>query len=194
MDNDRLRIALEAFMARHGLNAHALSKKANIRPSTIYNFMSGTSKSLSLPVIEKIAEAVGVSAAEILGGHGGDYIQVAYEVGVHGKLYALDEPLRLERPSWLPDDETVLAAIASGDALRPMPGEWTILFRKEPEDPETLLGRLCLVRVAGLPQPVLREIRRGTRRGLYHLSFWAAAPLEDAEIQAAHLIVSMAQR
>lgn len=197
MNRDDMRQTLRELMDRKGLNPHSLSQKANIRASTIYNFMSGTSKSLSLTVIEKIAEAVGVPASEILGetpAGAGNFIQVTYEVGVHGKLYESDEPIQLERPSWLPEDEQVLAAVASGDAMRPMPGDWTVLFRQEPQDPEELLGRLCVVRVAGIAQPMIREIRRGTQRGLYHLAFWSAAPIDDAEIQAAHLIVSLAQR
>jgi len=67
MNRDDMRQTLRALIERHGLNPHILSQKANIRASTIYNFMSGTSKSLSLTVIEKIAEAVGVPASEILG-------------------------------------------------------------------------------------------------------------------------------
>lgn len=191
-----MRINLKAFMERYGLNPHALAQKSGIRASTLYNFLSGTSKSLSLPVIEKIAAAAGAPVAELLGEApaSGENIELAYEVGVHGRLYDAQEGLTLERPEWLPSGEEVVAAIASGDALRPMPGEWTIFFRKQPQDPEELQGKLCVVRVAGVSQPMIREIRRGTRRGLYHLSFWAAAPMDDAEILAAHEIVFMGQR
>jgi len=190
------REALKALMERNGLNAHALAKKANVQPSTLYNLMSGVSKSLSVGVAQKLADALDTSVDAILGNAPvtSDKIDILWEVGVLGKLFELDHPLQMKRPVGIGPDEDVIAAIASGDTLRPMPGEWSILFRRQSEDPDGLLGKLCIVRIANSAQPMIREIRRGTRRGIYHLSYWSAAPIEDATLAASHLIISMTQK
>lgn len=195
MKNERPRDALKSLMERAGLNAHALAKKANVQPSTLYNLMSGVSKSLSVGVAQKLAVALETSVDAILGNTPAtsDRIDIQWEVGVLGRLFELDTPMKAERPFGISIEEDVIAAIATGDALRPMPGSWTILFRRVEEDPEALIGKLCVVRLANSKQPLIREIRRGSQRGLYHLSFWSAAPIEDATILASHLIICMTQ-
>lgn len=196
MSHGEPRAILRRVMEEQGLNPHALAQRANIRPSTLYNFLSGVSETLSLPVIEKIAAVTGIGMDALLGKAplAGGAIPVAWEVGILGRLYPDDRNLTLTRPPGLDPAEDVVAAITNDEVLRPMPGEWNVLFRKEPEEPDGLLGQLCVVRVAGHSQPMIREIRRGSRRGLYTLSFWAASPMEDVEVLAAHRIVSLNQR
>lgn len=195
MQEEAKREALRRFIAERGLNPNALAKRAGVRSSTLYNFLSGTSKSLSIDVLQKLAEAGGGTIDEVMGNTPGRPrpIRVTHEVGVYGKLFEVDTELVIDRPSWLPSDTDLVAAIATGEALRPIPGDWTVLFEREPGDPEALLGRLCVVRAQGHAQPLLREIRRGSRRGLYDLLSPAAPPIDDAVIQAAHLVVAMTQ-
>ena len=196
MNRSDPRDVLRHVMEERQLNPHALAQKANVRPSTLYNFLSGVSETLSVPVIEKIAAVTGVSVDALLGNAplAGGKIPVEWEVGNLGRLYPDDRNLTLDRPPGLDPSEDVVAATTNDEVLRPMPGEWSILFRKVPEDAETLLGKLCVVRTAGYASPMIREIRRGSRRGLYTLHFWSASPMEDVEVLAAHRIVSLTQR
>lgn len=190
------RDALRRVMQEHGLNPHALAQKAKVRPSTLYNFLSGVSETLSVPVIEKIADVTGVSVDALLGKvplAAGD-IPVHWEIGILGRLFPAEQTLTLTRPQGLDPAESAVAAVATGDALRPMPGEWNVIFRREPEDPDLLLHKLAVVRVPGHGSPLIREIRRGSRRGLYSLHFWSAAPMEDIEVLAAHRVLVLSQR
>ena len=151
---------------------------------------------MTLDVLTKLAEAGGGTVDELLGNAPGrpEPIPVQFEIGVHGRMFRRDDDgLTVDRPAWLPEEEQAIAAVAPGEALRPMPGNWTVLFRREPQHPDELLGRLCIVRAAHHPEPMLREIRRGSQRGLYDLLFWSAPPIADAMIQAAHLVVGMTQ-
>lgn len=196
MNHGDPREILRRLMEEHKLNPHALAQKAKITPSTLYNFLSGVSETLSVPVIEKIAAVTGASVDSLLGNApmAGGKIPIAWEVGILGRLFPDGRNLTLDRPPGLDPAEEVVAAIANDEALRPMPGEWNVLFRRDPEDPEGLLGKLCVVRTTGAQGPLVRELRRGSRRGLYTLNFWTVAPLEDVEVLAAHRIVSLQQR
>lgn len=195
MPEDRRREALRRFIERSGTNANALAKRAGVRSSTIYNYLSGTSQGLSLDVVAKLAEAGGGTIDELLGNTTGrpGPIPVQYEVGVHGRMFGVDRMMQIERPDWLPPGEDVIAALAPGEALRPMPGDWTVLFRREPQPPDELLGRLCVVRAQNHGEPLLREIRRGSQRGLFDLFWWSAPPISDVVVQAAHLVLSLSQ-
>lgn len=195
MNQNDPRNVLRRVMEERGLNPHALAQKAKVRPSTLYNFLSGVSETLSVPVIEKIALAAGVSVDALLGNAPlkGGAIPIVWEVGNLGKLFDAEPVLHLERPPGIDPDEDLVAA-RSDDALRPMPGSWFILFRKQPEDPERLIGQLCVVRTAQSAAPMIRELRRGSQRGLYTLQFWSAPTIEDVEIVAAHKIVTLSQR
>lgn len=196
MNHGDPRDVLRRLMDEQHLNPHALAQKANIRPSTLYNFLSGVSETLSVPVIEKIAAVTGASVDVLLGKApmAGGAIPVEWEIGNLGRLYPDDRNLQLDRPPGLDPADDIVAAITHDEVLRPMPGEWNVLFRRQPEDPEQLLGKLCVVRTPGHSGPLVRELRRGSRRGLYTLNFWSSAPMEDVEVLAAHRIVSLQQR
>ncbi len=64
------REALRRFMKRNGLSPASLSRAIGIaRPNTIYNFLRGNSRSLSLSVLERIVEAFPNAPRDGLLGH-----------------------------------------------------------------------------------------------------------------------------
>lgn len=87
--------------------------------------------------------------------------------------------------------QEVECALIDGDAIRPLPGGWHVIFTKKPCDPSTLVGKLAVVYAKGHKAAMLREIRRGSTAGLYSLHNWVASPIEDVEIDAAHAVLSI---
>ena len=189
--------AFKRFMDERGLKPHPWAQAAGLRSSTIYNFLSGKSLSLSSDTLERLAKAAGASVDEILSGektnHRSDApVLVPYTVGVYGRLFAMDRPMHVQRPAGVPAEVEVVAARIDGDGLHPVPDGWLVYFEAQARDPEALIGKLCVVQVAG-GQRLIREIRRGQNPGLYTLLSWSASPMEQAQVQAAHLIISIAQ-
>lgn len=190
-------LALKRFMEARGLKPHPWAQAAGLRSSTLYNFLSGKSLSLSGDTLERLAKAAGSTVDEILSGEKTNNmrdapVSVPYSVGVYGRLFEMDRPLLVQRPAGVPAEVEVLAARIDGDGLHPVPGGWIVYFEALPRDPEGLIGKLCVVQVAG-GQRLIREIRKGQNPGLYTLLSWSASPMEQAQVQAAHLIISIAQ-
>lgn len=190
--------ALKRFMESRGLKAHPWATAAGLRSSTLYNFLSGKSQSLSSESLERLAQAAGATVDEILSGEttakvvAQGTVWMRYTVGVFGRLFAMDSPTQIARPSGVPQDVDVIAARIDGDGLHPIPNGWTVFYEALERDPETLVGKLCVVKTPTAPLQI-REIRRGTQRGLYTLLAWSASPVEDVQVTAAHLVISISQ-
>lgn len=59
--------------------------------------------------------------------------------------------------------------------------------------PSELLGTLAVVRTRTSPDPLIREIRRGSVPGLFALMSLNSPPMEDVEIVSAHRIPAFVQ-
>lgn len=188
-----------AFMDGRDLKPHPWATKAGIRSSTLYNFLAGKSDSLSTDTLQKLAKAAGATVDEILGGTlprpkpKQATVSVTAVVGVHGRLFAMEEHESIARPPGIPDDVEVLAARIDGDGLHPIPGGWLVLYEARTRSPTAMLKKLAVVKVAGKPNLMVREIRRGSTAGLFTLIGWGTAAVEDVEIDEAHLILSIVQ-
>ena len=202
--------ALQAFMDAKGLKAHPWAKAAGLRSSTLYNFLSGRSHSLTYDSLQRLAKAAGTSVDELLSGKppatqarkkdaaaphstskGG--IALRWLVGIYGRLYPMDENVTVDRPVGLPQGVEVVAARIDGDGLHPIPSDWLVFFAAEAKSPEEVVGKLCVVRVRGNSQPMIREVRRGQAAGLFTLLSWAASPVENVEVVEAHPVLSITQ-
>lgn len=200
--DEKARVALDAFMRERGLKPHPWAKKAGLRSSTLYNYLSGRSHSLSSQSLQRLAKAANATVDEILTGNAkqaaptaptsGGGVAVSYRVGVYGRLFPMDVEV-ISRPVGIPAGVRVVAAKVDGDGLHPVPADWHVFFEEESKPAEALIGKLAVVRLRGNPQPMIREIRRGSTAGLYTLLSWGAGPIDDAEIVEAHLILSISQ-
>lgn len=65
---NRQRRTFKEFMQQHNLNPSSWAKKAGITEATIRHYINGRSQSLTSLVLEKLANSVGVSITEIIGG------------------------------------------------------------------------------------------------------------------------------
>lgn len=190
--------ALRSFMERRGLKPHPWAQSAGIRSSTLYNFLAGKSATLSSETLERLAQAAGASVDEILGREGprptgGAGVPLRYTVGILGRLFVADVEEVVARPAGVPSDVDLVAARIDGDGLSPLRAGWIVYFEAVARDPSTLSGKLAVVRLPGKPAPLVREIRRGSQAGLFTLLAWTGSPIEDVEVEAAHLVVSIAQ-
>ena len=194
------RDSFKSFMEKRGLKPHPWAKKAGIRSSTLYNYLSGVSENLTADTLQKLAKAAGSSVDELLGNSPSlpkpiatQLVRVDAVVGIYGRMFNVEGEEFVQRPVGLPSDIEVVAARIDKDGLHPVPGGWTMFYEKNPRNPEELIGKLAVVTVAPQMQRLVREIHRGTRAGLYTLTAWNAAILTDVEIADAHVVVSIAQ-
>lgn len=189
-----MRDAIKAFLQTRGLKPHQVAKKAGIASSTLYNFLKGDSESLSAGVLRKIADTQSVTVDELLGGAAVQQrVELQFTIGIYGKMFQSEKIKLVARPAGVASDVRLVAAEVKGSGMMPFTDGWRVFFNEQPESPESLIGRLCVVRVVGADQPMVREIRRGSQPGLYNLTIWNDAPIEDAEVSAAHRVVSLAQ-
>jgi hypothetical protein len=153
---------------------------------------------LSRESLERLAKAAGATVDEILSGETQaktappDTVWMRFTVGVFGRLFAMDSPSEVVRPAGVPLDVEVVAARVDGDGLHPIPSGWTVFYEAKERDPELVVGKLCVVKLTNGALHI-RELRRGTQRGLYTLLAWGASPMEDVQITAAHLVISISQ-
>lgn len=209
----RSRAALQSFMDAKGLKPHPWAKAAGLRSSTLYNFLSGRSHSLNYDSLQRLAKAAGATVDELLGAKpatppkqvrqeatapitttsGGQAVPLQWLVGVYGKLFAMDNAVEVPRPVGMPPGVEAIAARVDGDGLHPIPSDWLVFFEAIAKSPEEVVGKLCVVRMRGGQQPMIREIRRGATPGLYTLLSWSASPMENVEVMEAHPVLSITQ-
>lgn len=210
--NSTRRAALKTFMAAKGLKPHPWAQAAGLRSSGLYNFLSGRTHSLSAESLQKLAQAANATVDEILSGnlaaHGakvrpkegpaptttsrGD-VPLCWLVGVYGKMFAMEKAMSVARPVGVLPGVEAVAARVDGDGLHPIPSGWTVFFDASVKAPEEVIGKLCVVRMRGAQQPLIREVRRGATPGLYTLLSWSASPLEEVEVVEAHPVLAITQ-
>lgn len=214
------RAALQAFMAAKGLKPHPWAQAAGLRSSALYNFLAGRSHSLTTDTLQKLARAAGATVDEILSGTlnkpaghapkgtarpgsrptaaaptttSGGEVALQWLVGAYGKMFAMDAAVAVPRPVGISPGVEAVAARIDGDGLHPIPSGWMVYFEAAAKSPEEVVGKLCVVRMRGAKQPMIREVRRGATPGLYTLLSWSAGPLEEVEVVEAHPVLSITQ-
>lgn len=121
---------------------------------------------------------------------------VAY-IGAGAELYPVDDHPkgrgleRVPRPPGVGGD--VVAAKIKGDSMHPFRDGWIVFWQKNQDGvPEECLGQLCVCQVRNGPT-LLKELHRGSRRGLFTLISWNAPPKVDVDIEWAAKVVDIRQ-
>lgn len=197
MTADDQRENFKKWLEKNGLSPFSVAKAAGVSPGAIYNFLSGTSNSLSTAVLQKISMATGQPVDTILTGSSPALpIVVRFRIGAMGKMFSVDddEYLTIARPPGVAAGEDLTASLVDGDGLLPIPGGWYVFFRTRTEAPEALLNQMAVVRFSGGgDRPVVRTIRASGTPGLFTLQAMSGALVEDVEIVAAHRVVSFSK-
>lgn len=193
------REAFKRWLDHNGVNANEAAKLAQISVSAIYNFLNGSTKSLSSTVLNKLALAHNCSVDSIIHGRAeretfdNKRVQILYRVGARGSMFICNEKLFSSAPEGVVLPDGVAAAVIDGDGLAPIPDGWTVFFRIDASEPSTLVNKLATVRFAGGGErPVVRTILPSQHDGLFTLKSLDGSLTEDVKIVAAHEIVSFA--
>lgn len=187
------------FMETRGLKPHPWATKAGIRSSTLYNFLAGTSASLSSDTLQRLATAAGATVDELLNGAAPAKkaapatAPVEAVIGIFGRLFPVTEVDDVPLPAGLPAGVAVTAARVDGDGLHPIPAGWVVFYEQEPRDASGLIGKLAIVSVRGQPQRMVRQVQKGSTAGLFTLLAWGSGPMADVEVVEAHAVLSIAQ-
>lgn len=196
-DFDTKRDNFRQWLDAYDLSPFSAAKKAEISPGAIYNFLSGTSKSLSSGVLQKLAAATGSDVDAILSGPsdiGLALVPVTHLIGAGGNLFEVDEfdgPKNLERPVGFDARAELAAAIIDGEGLFPIPDGWAVFFEIEPTPANEAVGAICIVRYSGGgSRPVVRTVLQGGEQGLYTLQRFSGQLTEDVEVRRAQRIVA----
>lgn len=185
---------LRKWLKDNNLKAFRAAKDAGIAPSALYNFLNGTTKSLSTDVLAKLAGLKSQPIDAILDpdAYARDKIQVVYLVGARGSMFELDESDRGEivRPLGIPAGRSIKAARIDGDSLSPIPKDWHVCFEADTTVPEALIGSVAVVRYEGFPRPMIGTVRRGQSEELYTIEAFDGSTVPDVRVRAAHRVVA----
>lgn len=191
---DRIPSNLRALRKRVGLTQTELADRVGMNQQTYSKYESGALR-LRVDMLAGFAQALECQPMEILTDLEDRRLRLTGAVVNGGAVVPIEQidwsgPLEVDCPRELQVDETE-AFVVLGDVLLPMePG--TILFARKPAPlaGEVILGRLCIV-VLRDGQRLVKQVRRGYTRGRFNLLSANAAPIEDAEVEAAGLVQIM---
>lgn len=160
-----------------------------------YAKLEGGSRQLSPKWIDRAAEAYGIDAGEIVTSRR-DVIPIVGYVGAGAEshFYAENHPLHEEAPAPTDATEDTVALIIRGDSLGSFFEDWLVIY-DDVKRPVTrdLVGKLCVV---GLPngQVLVKKIKAGKSRGLFHLFGQFGDPILDTPIDWAAKVKDMRPR
>lgn len=136
------------------------------------------------PELAKLANAFAVTTTWLhYGGHGGPTtVPVIGYVGAAQGVIPFDaEPLdEIEAPYGVPPDTRAL--IVRGESMLPELADGDlVLYRGSPQDPASLIGKRCVVRLED-GRVLVKRLRRGADPGTFDLESTNAAPIEGARL------------
>lgn len=162
-DDGAAKRALFNFMAARGLKAGTLARKAGLSPSIFYNLKNGDAKTPSMDTLQKVAEAEGVTVADIFAfAKEPQKIDVRYAVISSGRVASSVQDMAVTRPTDLDATAEIEVALVSSDGLHPIPAGWLVFFALTGEAPEDVAGTLCVVRLFGQQDAIIGTVSPGT--------------------------------
>lgn len=189
---DRLKAArLEAGYSTAAEAARAIG----IKEPTYSGHENGTTKLTRQA--ERYARFYRLSLDYLLEGKGArrlKQIPVVSYVGAGAEVFAIDDHSRGRGLKMV--DPTVtypdcVAAIIRGDSMLPLRDGWLIFWTRRQEGvPDECLGQLCIAQVKDGPV-LLKEVRRGSKKGFFTLESWNARPREDVALEWASKIIDI---
>lgn len=122
---------------------------------------------------------------------------IAY-IGAGSEVFPMDDHAQgtglelVDPPTGLAQD--CVAAIIRGHSMHPLKAGWLVFWAKDQDGvPEDCLGALCIVQVRNGPT-LVKDLRRGSKPGLYTLESWNAPPREDVDVEWASRIIDIRPR
>lgn len=181
--------ALLRFIEARGLKVGPLAKRAGFSPSSIYNLTAGRATAPSATLLGKIAEAEGVTIADIMAyASEPEAIAVGYVIISGGRLTLGHNSTTVRRPSTIDPATELEAGIMQADGLYPLPDGWLVFWAKNPRPPEEMIGQLCVVRARGRSDALIGTIQAGRAVGTFDVQPWHGPVIQGLSVTAAHRI------
>lgn len=183
---DRLKMArVQAGFssARHAANSFGWN------PVTYTSHENGT-RGLRSDIAKRYAAAFRVSPAWLLTGEGDPgqkpLVPVVGHVGAGQEINLVDDHAKgaaLDYVEAPPESSPSMVAVSvRGDSMYPVYFEDDLLYYDRHVEPETLIGRRCVVKTQD-GRILIKTLRRGSAPGLYTLESTNAAPIEDIALE-----------
>ncbi len=204
MDDSQAEIAKRLRKAREARGLENAAEAARILgiPAPTYQGHENGSRGLRRDAANRYASFFGVSVEWLLTGKQPKQpvrkVAVVAYIGAGAEVFPVDDHAKgagLERvnpPTGLSED--CVAAKIRGDSMHPLKDGWLVFWIKNQEGiPEDCLGALCVVQIKNGPT-LLKDLRRGSRAGLYTLESWNAPPRENVNVEWASRIIDIRPR
>ena len=185
---------LKKLRERAGLSQPALAELMGTTKNQLIKLEKGDRR-LTLDWIGRAADALGISAADIVAGAPNVVPLVGYVgAGAEAHFYATADDPNETVPApdnWTPE---MVAVEIRGESLGELFDHWLVFYDRV-KTPVTadLIGRLCVV---GLPdgRVLVKKIKASRATGVYHLLSNTEAPILDVEIDWAAKVKTMVPR
>ena len=168
------RATLRKYMEDHGLKAHTWATRAGVSSGSLYAFLKGDTDSLSVPVINMLAQAEGIPPSVLMGEAALPDSEPTYSMGADGAITRDSEPKATA---------AYQAVTAKADHGWIKAG-YTLFFRKA--NASACHGKLCVVETTKAMK--LREVRRGYLKGKVNLLSLTGGVEEDVSLVSCHSI------
>lgn len=196
---DRLASAMEAAEMNQPQLSEAASRHGRkVSQQVIQHLLSGRNQTSGL--LPEIAAGLGVSLDWLASGKGGGGAKHRREALLVGKVGAGAEIIRFDEGVVLggivppPGLGVCNAAEVAGDSMYPLQEGWIIFYGQEHGGiPEECVGKLSVVQVKDGPT-LLKTLKKGSKRGLWRLESWNAAPREDVKVEWAAKVIDIRPR
>jgi len=177
------------------------ARAMDMPPPTYLGHENGTT-GLRRAAAIRYAKKFGISLDWLLTGSGtmgpSRKVPVIGYIGAGAEVHPIDDHPKgrgvdlVDAPHGIASD--CVAAIIRGDSMHPMKDGWLIFWAKTQDGvPEDCLGKLCAVQVKDGPMMV-KEVRRGAKKGRFTLISWNAPPRDDVQIEWAARIIDIRPR
>lgn len=189
---------LKSARIEAGYESAAAAARAMGTPAPTYSGHENGTTDMPRKAAIRYARFYGVSLDWLLTGSGEGRrrtkVPVICYVGAGAEVHPIDDHPKgqgielVEPPPGVTD---CVAARIRGDSMHPLRDGWLIFWRKTEDGvPEGCMGALCVVQVKDGPT-LVKELRRGSKRGLYRLESWNASPREDVQIEWASKVLDI---
>lgn len=173
------------------------ARAIGVPPPTYLGHENGTT-GLRRAAAIRYSKFFGVSIDWLLTGAGETkrkrLVPIVSYVGAGAEVYPVDDHPKgqgLEMIEPPPGALDCVAARIRGDSMHPLRDGWLVFWlRSQQGVPEECLGALCIAQVKDGPT-LLKDLRRGTRKGRYTLESWNAPAREDVQLEWASRIIDI---
>lgn len=182
------RIAFIAALQRSEQSLHALTKKAGVSYSTIYEWLKGDAqKTLRSDTAQKLATALGLSIDQLFTGRSAvRNITCVGKVGAGEAVYMMgsDDQFEVPTPPGLKAGRNYECLEVEGYSMLPAQPGWLVFYQVEPVCVDEVVGNACIVLLSD-GRLLFKVVRRfGDAQDRYTLESWSRGipPIENVVI------------